>query len=88
MLPALAERPTAQWADQAREVDVDIRKRAPELKPALVAPWTDHARLYKDNGDPWLVTPYDTDPEGRRLPVPQGCEDHPGRSRCAWRRLR
>lgn len=62
MLPALAERPTAKWADQARKVDLDIRKRAPELKPALVAPWVDHARLYKDEGGPWLVTPYDTDP--------------------------
>lgn len=62
MLPALTALPHPSWTTRARSLDLDLRKRAPELGAARVAPWREHPLLVLDKGEPWLVSPYDRDP--------------------------
>src|SRR5262245_42564356 len=62
MLPVLIELPDRKWAEQARGRNAALRKRAPELHGARVAPWHDSPLLVVEKDLPWIVVPFEQDP--------------------------
>lgn len=62
MLPVLTAQPDKKWSARAQDRDAVLRKRAPGLQGARIAPWREAPLLVLEKEQPWIVMPYDQDP--------------------------